>query len=386
MKEPTPDGVKPDTIPTIEELKAKGEELKQKVALIKAKREADVAKHLNDRDALVKEEVKLKLLLKEAMKNLAYYEEQIHSGVLKEAEVAEDLKDSRNLVASLEEQRKAVLDRSATIMENSDVYDKVYKQAQEEDGTRNEQKRIVELQKRRKEIANHIETRIDEEVPKLSEAIEDWKKRRTEAINDSNKKSQPYNKAIDAAQRVVSDASRKLPHGQKYNNIAVFLNDLFRQGENIDYAKFIPAIKKQRATLGLFDGKAKAALDAILKEEDTFTVAERAQKAYKEAAAKVKVFDLNEYSTETIDPALVAKFRPIFLEIQTAEDQLHDILAQLSIRDKTSYTDIVCAKLTNHMYENFRASKPEAHPESEDFYNRAIVKKVIEAIKKDTPK
>ena len=127
-------------------------------------------------------------------------------------QVAEDLKDSRNLVASLEEQRKAVLDRSATIMENSDVYDKVYKQAQEEDGTRNEQKRIVELQKRRKEIANHIETRIDEEVPKLSEAIEDWKKRRTEAINDSNKKSQPYNKAIDAAQRVVSDASRKLPH------------------------------------------------------------------------------------------------------------------------------------------------------------------------------
>lgn len=284
---------------TIEDLKKKREDLEQRVAAIKKRKEDDIAKQLTNREAMIAEDTRLVPLLDEAEGTLEYFETQNEQGLLTDAKDIAELENLKTLVVSLREQKDATLQKYDAIMSNPEVYEKVWEGAHGEKMTR-------ELKDRREGVAKEIIQRVEE----IGNSIEQLSSHIEYAYDEVTKKERDLSTAVMALRKVVSEATQNLDSGQY--KTSEFLKDL-RTPSN--YGKYITNVKQYRKGLGFFKGKEKASVDYVLRREYEFNDADK--KAEEVNKAKQYLGTLNSQ----IDK-LAEQYKTLVLDAWVKENEI----------------------------------------------------------------
>lgn len=286
--------------PALGDLKKSREDLEAKVLAAKKQKEEDIIKQLRDREATIAESARLSELLKEAESTLGYFETQNQQGLLTDEKDFAELERLRELVATLHKQEVAIDQKYEAIMNNPEVFDKVYEEALQE-------KKSQELRASQEEALESLQKRVETLIKKIVGLSSDIDSQTR--VVDLSKNS--LETAIADLKKIIDKACENLSSDQY--RTSRFLKDLIKPG---DYGERITQAESYRKKLGWFAGKEKAAVDFVRNQKIAFANAEKGMNNYN--IVRQNLDALNAKVDE-----LAEEYKQIMLDAWTKEKQIN---------------------------------------------------------------
>jgi len=255
----------------ISELRKKGEELANKIANEEEHKEQHIAKKITDREKIVTDHKRLVSLLKEADSTLELYDKYRKMGMPENQKSLSIFDDLRELVVSLRKRKEEDQQKYDEIMGDSDVYEKIVNQAEQEDKNWESDQKMEQERKEIIESSNQIEREMELLMP------------------DFDFYEQQEEKFLNIAKNLY-----KIEDSVKEKDISVYyvLQNFVRYPENSllyskiqqnAFSKYIEEVKDYYKKLNIFNFKGKAALRIVLENEEEFTKADKDQAEFEQS-------------------------------------------------------------------------------------------------------